>query len=251
MTVYQGPASDFADHADALEQSCSDLIGVQPRPGSTACRSGRGRHGARLRAGREDDRGRGAAPPPDAVQLPAAALPEPAGPLRGRHDAGEHLPRHVRGGSRRRAGRSSHTSPSASFTPRDWEWVEHAAGRSGSAFFGVGSEHRRQCIAGIAIRRACCTSTARDIRLPSGVAAPRLTFDHWVATESGFDGGQLQISVSGGPWQLVAREHFTFNPYNSTLATAASRQHEPDGRPVRLHAAPTAARSTGAGADCT
>ena len=27
MSVYQGPASDFADHADALEQSCSDLIG--------------------------------------------------------------------------------------------------------------------------------------------------------------------------------------------------------------------------------
>ena len=26
--AYQHPATDFADHADALEQSCSDLIGV-------------------------------------------------------------------------------------------------------------------------------------------------------------------------------------------------------------------------------
>ncbi len=28
QSVYQGPASDFADHADALEQSCADLIGA-------------------------------------------------------------------------------------------------------------------------------------------------------------------------------------------------------------------------------
>ena len=28
MNVYQGPATDFADHADAIEQSCTDLIGV-------------------------------------------------------------------------------------------------------------------------------------------------------------------------------------------------------------------------------
>ncbi|HEY6555411.1 MAG TPA: M4 family metallopeptidase, partial [Vicinamibacteria bacterium] len=28
MNVYQGPASDFADHADAIEQSCSDLVGT-------------------------------------------------------------------------------------------------------------------------------------------------------------------------------------------------------------------------------
>ena len=28
-TTYQGPATDFADHADALEQSCSDLVGVK------------------------------------------------------------------------------------------------------------------------------------------------------------------------------------------------------------------------------
>jgi hypothetical protein len=28
MSVYQVPDTDFADHADALEQSCSDLVGV-------------------------------------------------------------------------------------------------------------------------------------------------------------------------------------------------------------------------------
>mgnify|MGYP001823259213 FL=1 len=36
MTVYQGPVSDFADHADALEASCADLIGFDLPALSTA-----------------------------------------------------------------------------------------------------------------------------------------------------------------------------------------------------------------------
>ena len=34
------------------------------------------------------------------------------------------------------------------------------------------------------------------------VVAPRLTFDHWVATEAGFDGGNLRVSVeeATGSW---------------------------------------------------
>ena len=66
-----------------------------------------------------------------------------------------------------------------------------------------------------------------NIALAGGVALPRLTFDHYVATEIGFDGGQLQISAGGAPWQQVARDHFTFNPYNLQLATAAQGNSNP------------------------
>jgi len=41
QSVYQGPASDFADHADALEQSCSDLVGTNLADLLTGAPSGR------------------------------------------------------------------------------------------------------------------------------------------------------------------------------------------------------------------
>ncbi len=40
MTVYQNPATDFADHADAIEQSASDLIGVNLKDLVTGAPSG-------------------------------------------------------------------------------------------------------------------------------------------------------------------------------------------------------------------
>ncbi|MCB1701182.1 MAG: M4 family metallopeptidase [Pseudomonadales bacterium] len=46
---------------------------------------------------------------------------------------------------------------------------------------------------------------------------PRVAFDHWVATESGWDGGNLKVSVNGGPWTVVPGASYSFNPYNSSI----------------------------------
>ena len=46
---------------------------------------------------------------------------------------------------------------------------------------------------------------------------PRLTFDHYVATEFTFDGGNLKISINGGPYTLVPSSAYSFNAYNTTL----------------------------------
>jgi hypothetical protein len=48
-----------------------------------------------------------------------------------------------------------------------------------------------------------------------------------VATEAGFDGGNLKISVNGGPWQLVPPSENTFNGYNALLMTAAQGNTNP------------------------
>ena len=40
QSVYQGPASDFADHADAIEQSCTDLTGANLASLTTGAPSG-------------------------------------------------------------------------------------------------------------------------------------------------------------------------------------------------------------------
>ncbi|MCP4662334.1 MAG: hypothetical protein GY856_43605 [bacterium] len=55
------------------------------------------------------------------------------------------------------------------------------------------------------------------ITLPAGVP-PHVAFDHWVATEAGYDGGNLKVSVNGGPWTLVPGSAYAFNAYTDTLA---------------------------------
>ncbi|MFD2167161.1 M4 family metallopeptidase [Thalassotalea euphylliae] len=54
------------------------------------------------------------------------------------------------------------------------------------------------------------------IELPEGVV-PNVAFDHWVATETGWDGGNLKVSVNGGPFVLVPASAYTFNSYNGVV----------------------------------
>ena len=54
-----------------------------------------------------------------------------------------------------------------------------------------------------------------------------LRFDHWVATEIFYDGGNLRVSTNGGPYQLVSGEDFLSNPYNETLETAQNENTSP------------------------
>ncbi len=54
------------------------------------------------------------------------------------------------------------------------------------------------------------------IVLPAG-EVPHVAFDHWVATESGWDGGNLKVSVNSGPWTVVPSAAYSFNPYNGVL----------------------------------
>jgi hypothetical protein len=66
------------------------------------------------------------------------------------------------------------------------------------------------------------------INIPNTTGATaRLAFDHYVATEAGWDGGNLKASVNGGAFTLVPASAFTFNPYNTTLQTAAAGNTNP------------------------
>jgi hypothetical protein len=55
----------------------------------------------------------------------------------------------------------------------------------------------------------------------------RLAFDHYVATEAGWDGGNLKISINGGAYVIVPASAYTFNPYNATLQTVAQGNTNP------------------------
>ncbi|MBL0148428.1 MAG: hypothetical protein IPP87_06720 [Ideonella sp.] len=59
-----------------------------------------------------------------------------------------------------------------------------------------------------------------------------MTFDHWVSTETGWDGGNLKISVNGGAWALVNGADFIYNPYNTTLNAAPGNDNPLAGQPA-------------------
>jgi hypothetical protein len=54
-----------------------------------------------------------------------------------------------------------------------------------------------------------------------------VTFEHYVATEAGWDGGNLKISINGGPFIVVPASAYRFNAYNTTLQPAAAGNTNP------------------------
>ena len=79
-TAYQVPATDFADHADAIEQSCADLIGSRPRDLLTGGHVRRSHLRGRLRPGRPRrcSRSRCGPPPTSCNFQPLLAQDPPA-----------------------------------------------------------------------------------------------------------------------------------------------------------------------------
>jgi len=227
MSVYQGPASDFADHADALDQSCSDLIGTNLADLLTGAPSGqvlttsdcaqvaKAALAVELRN-----------PPTQCNFQPLLAQNPP--PLCGAggfatqlfHDSFDN------GNSSAVRWSVSHTAVTADFTPRDWQVVSGLPdNRPGSAFFGLDFPGGT-CGPG-GDESGVLHLVSPQITIPASVTSPRLTFDHWVATEAGWDGGNLKISVNDGPWQLIQPGDFVHNPYNTTFFTAAQGNTNP------------------------
>jgi Zn-dependent metalloprotease len=227
MSVYQGPASDFADHADALDQSCADLVGVNLADLSTGAPSGE------IIGGTDCAQVAKAAlavelrnPPVQCNFQPLLAKNPPslceAGDFATQlfHDSFDN------GNSSSARWSASHTALTADFTPRDWEVVAGLPGdRAGKAFFGIDFQGGT-CAPG-GDESGVLHLVSPKITIPASVSAPRLTFDHWVGTEAGFDGGNLKISVNDGPWVLIQPADFIYNPYNTTLATAAQGNTNP------------------------
>ena len=54
-----------------------------------------------------------------------------------------------------------------------------------------------------------------------------VTFEHYAATEAGWDGGNLKLSINGGAYVIVPSSAYKFNPYNATLNTAAAGNTNP------------------------
>ncbi len=110
---------------------------------------------------------------------------------------------------------------SSSWEVRNWVIKDNLPkGRTGKAIFGIDP-----------INGNCTTSLQNGIlRLESPqITIPtfsggkyEMAFNHYVATESTWDGGNIKYSLNGGNWTLLPATAFTQNAYNNTLDGTAS-----------------------------
>ncbi|MCP9486894.1 MAG: M4 family metallopeptidase [Gaiellaceae bacterium MAG52_C11] len=229
QSVYQTPTTDFADHADALEASCTDLIGQSLNGLSTGAPAGNS--GEIISSA-------------DCASVTAmiAAVElrkDPTAQCNFQPLLSQNVP-HVC------EGRTRKVDPSKTTFGHDldnwtlanvgvyagWKgtnWVETSdlpGGRKGTAAFAEDLDG--QCDANGGDVSGSMSMTSASINLPTrGGTTMRMVFDHYIATEFGFDGGNVKISVNGGPFTVVPASAFLFNGPNTTLVTADAGNTNP------------------------
>ena len=108
-----------------------------------------------------------------------------------------------------------------------WRTITDAPDHEGAVAYGQATAMACAATAP-ATRPARTGSPARRSTCPGAAQkAPRLTFDHSIASEFNVDGGNVSISVNGGAFTLVPTAAYTFNGPNSTLLTAAAGNTNP------------------------
>jgi Zn-dependent metalloprotease len=226
QTTYQVEDSDFADHADALEMSCVDLIGqtLSALTGGSSAQvitAGDCAEVADVIAAVE------LRTPPSFCAFPTLLNPADAPACSASTTIGGALAiaSYDFESDPMSSWSATHSTVSSAFTPRDWTWVSSLpSGRAGSGLFAPSP---KTGVCGTNGENGVLRLTSPEITLPAATSFARATFEHWFATEAGWDGGNLEVSVNGGPWQLVPPSQFTFNNYTFLLFTAAQGNSNP------------------------
>ncbi|MDH3589732.1 MAG: M4 family metallopeptidase [Gammaproteobacteria bacterium] len=219
---YQTPTSDFGVHADSLEASCADLLGVGLANLSTES-AGAGASGLAITANDCNSVAAAIAAVElrvEPVQCNFSTLLDVNAPdlcasgTTAQSVLNEDFETGLNGWA---PGTRALLNP-GTFSGPDWSVsADLPDGRSGSAAYGpnlVLGDCNNDIEAGIVYLQSPV------IALPSGIATPRVAFDHSVMTEADYDGANLKISVNGGTWQLVPAGAFTFNAYNGSLVAS-------------------------------
>ena len=212
-STYQVPVSGFAEHADYLELSCSDLVGAMLTDlvtgeesieviDSSDCDSVAA---AMLAVNMRNPQ----------VQCDFQVLLESDSPpiwvdqvvYSETFDANP-------GQSWER----SNQGVNDGYQSRDWKWRNQLPGNGlGGAFFAIDSPTLGDCNVQGDDQSGVMHLSSPVITLPAYSNGIVLVFDHYVATEAELDGGNLKLSVNGGPFRLVEAAAFMFNRYNNTI----------------------------------
>ena len=217
MSVYQTPVTGFRAHADLLEASCRDLVGqplYDPATGALSSQTVRPVDCEQVAAAME------------AVEMRAnptqcdfdTLLDGDAPPLPGNAvvfsetfdtDPGS-------------AWELSNSGVYPEYSPRDWLWTEDTPDGDGGAFFALDSVQIGDCRPGSDDQSGVMRLTSPPITIPQGAVDPILAFDHWMASEAAWDGGNVKLSVNNGPFFPVPSSQILHNPYNARINSSNS-----------------------------
>lgn len=220
QTHYQTPYTNFADHADALEQSCSDLVGAPLATldtDSTVVTTS----AAVITAG-------------DCAQVAAAlaAVEMRAEPAQCGFTTSldPETPALCTTGEQTdtlffedwEAGNSNwiigtrDVANAATFDTPNWTLTTVLPdGRAGQSSYAVNSLAYGNCAADDDTGVRYLESPT--LVAPATGASPRVAFDHWFSTETNYDGSNLKVQVNGGAWTIVPASAFRHNGYNGAL----------------------------------
>ncbi len=219
-TVYQTPTSNFNQHADALEASCADLIGkplndVLGNPSTEkitatdcaaitkAIAATEMRQSPTMKCGYVS------------VLAPEASTPALCGsglfvfPTFSETWESGQIPN----------GWTQNKNLSGDTDPEPFEWVistDLPPPHVGKAAFADNNGKGTCAVGGDA--SASWSLDTPEITVPDD--ASFLSFDHFMQSEAGFDGGNLKVSVNGGAFALVPAAAFTFNKHSGEFDPA-------------------------------
>ena len=230
MSFYQTPTSDFADHAEALEASASDLVGTILPDLITGLASGQSISLVDLDQVHKATLAVELRTPPTQCSFPpllAKIPPQDTCPA-AQNAQMEIFSEDFESDPTSQWVISRDAEDSDTFISRDWLWVHQLPdGRAGSGFFGP--DPLDDCSSSPPGQAGVLHLDSPIINLPQVMlGGPHVSFDHYVSTEAGYDGGQLLISVNDSPFQLVDPRAFIYNGYNLQLlrAPAGFEQNE-------------------------
>jgi hypothetical protein len=252
-SLYNGPASNFNDNADALLMACSDLVGVNLRKLVSAAESGTGFLGANddtLHPAPELSGERITQADCNEVANAIAAVemrhdvaqqcgfeapldPAPA-PMCGNREVVRQLDEDWEAGLP--AGWTIGQQPLTKSTLDTRPWFLRSGdlpkGRAGSAMFQENRTDLGNCStddeSGVLYMVSPEITVAAD-------GPGFLAFEQYFLTEFGYDGGNLMISINGGTFEpvpqlaysVVPAEAFVHNPYNATLNDVIDQNTNP------------------------
>ncbi len=238
QSEYQVRVSDFADHADAMEQSCKDLRGKPLNALNIAndvSVSGEVINDddcAQVKKLAQALELRKA--PSQCLFQPLLAKNEPPmctdrnGPAKTIFNADFESNPIVTGTLNipASAWTISSTQYYSGFPIVNWAWTGSKAlpdNRAGKGVFADNFiDEDGNCSEDVGDSTRYMTLLSPIITLPASTTAPQLSFKHYVMTEFEYDGGNLKISVNGGAFKPIARSDFTFNPYNTQFKTGSA-----------------------------
>jgi len=218
LTVYLTPASDFDDSVQSFLQAANDLVGFDPNDPRDGLPSGNPITTADVQSVLDAL---------TAVEMPSGEAcgagdnvldaVEPARCLNRTTIFAEDFESGAVGWS---------VSNSAPPTPYDWELTVDALPYAvpGVAYYCANADIG-DCNA--QDESAVHSLTSPLLTVPFDAPHVRVSFNHLMASEGGWDGGNLKIDVNGNGWQVVPRTAFTYNSVNAPINTIGQGNTNP------------------------